>query len=975
MQKVRDQPFVTFVGVSGSGKSAMAHHIAIKLQGEGYEVVPIKDIKKIEEYSDPRNPQVFVIDDVVGVFGLQKSKLDALTDYEQKITKPCMVKSRTLMTCRETVLNETQSHKAFLCRENSIIRLHSSHHAFDDNDKKQILKKYGLDEDLVSQALASTSLMFPLLCKLFSSDTKFQADGSIFFMNPIQCIIKELDEMKTHKALNYAALVLCMLNANSLSKDILNDTVNKEFKNMKINTLENCKLESQTDAFKFVDALSAMEGTYTKQCGDQYTFIHDSMFEICAYHYGKQFPDQILNCMSSSYIANHVKPQSSEQDIVSKMKVKQSDSQCIEGNESSNDIDKKENRCGSRSSKGGESSDESDGIEESDEENKERGESFDLCIRLREDQYPLLAQRLYRDIQNMELYDVFRNQVLKHPQVCQAFIGELKTKSYTELKSTFLSSHGMVDKVVSKRRCVEKERGEYSDEWRKELWRQSVLVDQREEKWLYYTYNVRVISWVIYYGHHQIIQYILQQVQQHNDMSELFRVADDAQNSSILGIFEMIKFMISDISRRRQKLVEKCRLLLLSCYSGDVQTVRILLPVCKRTIDREHQICRGIFWYQESPLTAACRGGHVSVVEELVKAGADVNLKGNKKHTPLIAACGGGYVSVVEELVKAGVDVNLQIGLYTPLMSACEGGHVSVVEELVKAGADVNVQDDDGYTPLIAVCRGGHVSVVDELVKAGADVNRQDIFRNIPLIVAVSECSLLTVKCLVEHGADLVTQVVDIKVSAVYRSLILNKPDVVKYLIQEQNKISPGQYTGNVHLFNCLVDIRHAGVTTNSRDDVVVTDRSVWCMDVDINGMVRFRIGEADVWETISEGDCAVLRRLLCVGLDVNQSVQLCYGSRYRKSDVRSLLCTLIGEGCVVRDRTEKVRMLLEVGADVNVRVRDREDDSVLDKEGVSVLERTRRLVCQYSRFGGKRYKEYKCILYHIKKHVRRYSV
>jgi hypothetical protein len=83
----------------------------------------------------------------------------------------------------------------------------------------------------------------------------------------------------------------------------------------------------------------------------------------------------------------------------------------------------------------------------------------------------------------------------------------------------------------------------------------------------------------------------------------------------------------------------------------------------------------------------------------------------------------------------------------------------------------------------------------------------------------------------VEHGADVVTQVVDIKVSAVYRALILNKPDIVIYLIQEQNKVSPGKFTGNSHLFNCLVDIRHAGVTTDSRDDVVVTDRSVWCMD------------------------------------------------------------------------------------------------------------------------------------------------
>jgi hypothetical protein len=205
-------------------------------------------------------------------------------------------------------------------------------------------------------------------------------------------------------------------------------------------------------------------------------------------------------------------------------------------------------------------------------------------------------------------------------------------------------------------------------------------------------------------------------------------------------------------------------------------------------------------------------------------------------------------------------------------------------------------------------------------------------------------------------------------VSVIYRALILNKLDIVKYLVQTQNKISPGQYTGNVHLFNCLVDIRHAGVTTDSRDDVVVTDRSVWGMESVLG----------DVWRAISMEDCDVLRHLLCVGLDVNQSVRL-YDTD-SESDVRPLLYTLSDdESWYVRHRTERVRILLEKGADVNVRVRYRKYDSVLDMEGVSVLERTRRRVCEYSnskdRCDRDRVTKYKRVMSEIKKHVRRYSV
>jgi hypothetical protein len=182
----------------------------------------------------------------------------------------------------------------------------------------------------------------------------------------------------------------------------------------------------------------------------------------------------------------------------------------------------------------------------------------------------------------------------------------------------------------------------------------------------------------------------------------------------------------------------------------------------------------------------------------------------------------------------------------------------------------------------------------------------------------------------------------------------------VKYLIQEQNKISPGQYTGNVHLFNCLVDIRHAGVTTDSRDNVVVTDRTVWCMD---------RGG--DLWETFRWGDCDVLRHLLCVGLDVNQSIQLYDRYSHSKSDVTPLLYILI-DAWIIRDRTERVRMLLGAGADVSVRVKYKEYGSVLDREGVSVLERTRRLVCKYTE---NRAPEYKSVMREITKHVRRHSL
>jgi ankyrin repeat protein len=396
----------------------------------------------------------------------------------------------------------------------------------------------------------------------------------------------------------------------------------------------------------------------------------------------------------------------------------------------------------------------------------------------------------------------------------------------------------------------------------------------------------------------------------------------------------------------------------------------------------------------DTPLVVACRLRCVSALQELVKAGADVNLKG-KYFSPMFSAITTGDVSMVKELVNAGADVNLN----APLNYACENGYVSVVRELVKAGADVNLQSE-GHSPLTTACARGNVEMVEGLLKAGADVNIQEENSNTPLIAAVRNGCLSMIKCLLKHGSSFVTPVVDIDVSAVYRALVLNKSDIVNYFIQEQNKIDAGQYTGNVHLFNCLVDIRHAGVKLDSRDDVVVTDTSVLCI-----------YGESELLKTFRSGGCDALRNLLGMGMDVNQSIQL-YGIC---NDVRPLLYTMI-DGYGVCNRTEKVKILLDAGADINIRVRYGKDDSVinrwqhrkydpaldkwryrkydpvldwwkyreydslLDGEGVSVLERTRQIVFSESRkewniWGINRVKEYERVMCLIKKHVRRYSV
>lgn len=103
LEQIRTQPYITFVGVPGSEKTATSRHIALILQKEGYEICPIKEIHKIEDYCNQTIPQVFDIDDVLGVFGLNSQEIYKINKYSERLKDPINPKTKTLMTCREAV--------------------------------------------------------------------------------------------------------------------------------------------------------------------------------------------------------------------------------------------------------------------------------------------------------------------------------------------------------------------------------------------------------------------------------------------------------------------------------------------------------------------------------------------------------------------------------------------------------------------------------------------------------------------------------------------------------------------------------------------------------------------------------------------------------------------------------------------------------------------------------------------------------
>ena len=180
-----------------------------------------------------------------------------------------------------------------------------------------------------------------------------------------------------------------------------------------------------------------------------------------------------------------------------------------------------------------------------------------------------------------------------------------------------------------------------------------------------------------------------------------------------------------------------------ACKTGNLQAVKMWLTENKG---------KDINYVQDgqTALYLASEVGNIEVVDELLRAGADVNLASGESGwtRPIVAASANGHLEVVKLLLKSGAnkyiftamqegykypeifqffidrgeDVNNTQYYWgdSPLMHFSEMGNKEIVELLLKAGADVNIKNEDGKTALILAQENNHTAIVELLKQAGA---------------------------------------------------------------------------------------------------------------------------------------------------------------------------------------------------------------------------------------------------------------
>jgi ankyrin repeat protein len=152
----------------------------------------------------------------------------------------------------------------------------------------------------------------------------------------------------------------------------------------------------------------------------------------------------------------------------------------------------------------------------------------------------------------------------------------------------------------------------------------------------------------------------------------------------------------------------------------------------------------------ERPLHLAARAENLELVDTLLRAGANSNLKSIRKteytsgNYDRIDPCTGQKVPVSAEHC-------------TPLFQCARNGNINIAQLLINAGCNLNAADGDGCTALYVALEEETIDIAELLLSAGAspDIGNSDIdIDNTLLAWAASRRRLDHVELLLKHGAN-----------------------------------------------------------------------------------------------------------------------------------------------------------------------------------------------------------------------------
>ena len=330
--------------------------------------------------------------------------------------------------------------------------------------------------------------------------------------------------------------------------------------------------------------------------------------------------------------------------------------------------------------------------------------------------------------------------------------------------------------------------------------------------------------------------------------------------------------------------------------------------------------------YGVTPIALACENGSAPVVERLVKAGVSANTTGPLGETALHVCARTGKPEAVRILLTNGarVDTIENWRGQTPLMWAAAEGNVDAMKMLIEAGADVNARSTiiawerqrteeprdkwlppGGLTPLLFAARDGKVASAKVLLDAGADINIVDPDRHTALIIALSNGQLDVAALLIERGADLNMED-KVGQTALYAAVDF-------HTVPASNRPAPRETDDTISSLEIIKMLLAKGAKVDATLRAALPYRT----KLDRGGDGVLGAGTTPLIRAGKAADVTVIKLLLDKGANAKAATRNGVSALMMAANVATREEDMTGRNKSQKDIIESIKLLMAAGADV----------------------------------------------------------
>nr|XP_034322220.1 ankyrin-1 isoform X1 [Crassostrea gigas] len=714
-KKIKNQNLVIVTGHSGSGKSAIIQHIALKYKDQGWIVKSLTGVMEMRKYilNQERylNSTILVLNDPIGKDSFDKASYLLWEKSEQTILT-FFKKGKLLISCRNYILFDNKV-KGDLKEKTNIVNIADAECKLTHEEKRCIWNKYMSNEKISEEDFTdifNIEAYFPLLCKLFSCDMKYQIYGYRFFKEPVKVIEEQIRCFRKEDRGKYCALVLLVLFNNNFCSDdaVRNELLSYSFKG----ALKMCELSHDIG-----DNLDLLKGLFVKKIGDAYEFYHDFVMEVTSFLLGKDHPAELIQYADIRFLLRRVTLDNG---------IEQNRPFTIYLNDVRNiDI---------------------------------LGERFFNA--LFEECY--LEVILHPALRDKRFIKVLQKEFERHPEKLQELL-RTKKSIYDDHKLYW----PITDDCMAKLGLVALE-NKFSPFCALMAFCDTDLISHCFQAFRQLETDligINIVTAVCCNGSKDFFKMLANDYIK-DSLTETFGDLFPIHIAALLYNFEILEELIhlgAEVNVKTKDEKSWTPLMFAaSRYETDPQDNKYNMETSIRRdqtvqmlIDNtaDVNLCAGD---GVSSLYLACQNGHTSMVKILLSNGAYVNQCTRNGESPLYKACHERHNDIVQLLLEKGADINLRTAddEASPLYIACKYGHDSIVQTLVDHGADLNVCTSSGVSPLFKACQKGYNISVQLLIDKGAVFNMCMYNGASPLYIACENDHISTVKLLLSNKAD-----------------------------------------------------------------------------------------------------------------------------------------------------------------------------------------------------------------------------